>query len=676
MLDLNSSIQYIKGVGEKKAGLFHKLGIFSVRDLIEHYPRTYEDRSDKKTVLQCESGSVACIEATMISQVKEHFVRKGMTLYKCDFTDGHTVIHVTLFNNKYLAAALKLYGSYILYGKIERTLTSASMASPEIEKAENSDAIRPVYHATGRLNSKAIEKVIKTALENSDRFEETLPAEIRLEYKLVSLDFAIRQIHFPQDRESLEKARDRLIFEELLALQLGLLKLKGRRKVRTKAVLKTDHTDAFLKLLPFKPTGAQERAMRECCADMASGYPMNRLLQGDVGSGKTAVAAGIIYTAVKNGYQCALMAPTEILAAQHAETLLEMLGNAGIKTDLLTGSTSKKEKRRIKEALIDGETDLVIGTHALIQNDVEFKNLGLVITDEQHRFGVNQRANLAMKGEEVHTLVMSATPIPRTLALMIYGDLDISVLDELPPGRQTVRTDVVDSRYHKRIYTFIKKQIAAGNQAYIVCPLVEEGENTDMISAEKYAEELANGDFKGINIGLLHGKMKPAQKENVMRAFADGDIKLLVATTVIEVGVDVPAATVMVIENAERFGLSQLHQLRGRVGRGKAQSYCILVSDNKSDTAMQRLKTMKKYSDGFKIADEDLKLRGPGDFFGNRQHGLPDLKIADMLEDMETLKKCRQCADRILAEDFNLDLPKYKALANRISDLFRNSVSN
>lgn len=676
MLDLNSSIQYIKGVGEKKAGLFHKLGIFSVRDLIEHYPRTYEDRSDKKTVLQCESGSVACIEATMISQVKEHFVRKGMTLYKCDFTDGHTVIHVTLFNNKYLAAALRLYGSYILYGKIERTLTSASMASPEIEKAENSDAIRPVYHATGRLNSKAIEKVIKTALENSDRFEETLPAEIRLEYKLVSLDFAIRQIHFPQDRESLEKARDRLIFEELLALQLGLLKLKGRRKVRTKAVLKTDHTDAFLKLLPFKPTGAQERAMRECCADMASGYPMNRLLQGDVGSGKTAVAAGIIYTAVKNGYQCALMAPTEILAAQHAETLLEMLGNAGIKTDLLTGSTSKKEKRRIKEALIDGETDLVIGTHALIQNDVEFKNLGLVITDEQHRFGVNQRANLAMKGEEVHTLVMSATPIPRTLALMIYGDLDISVLDELPPGRQTVRTDVVDSRYHKRIYTFIKKQIAAGNQAYIVCPLVEEGENTDMISAEKYAEELANGDFKGINIGLLHGKMKPAQKENVMRAFADGDIKLLVATTVIEVGVDVPAATVMVIENAERFGLSQLHQLRGRVGRGKAQSYCILVSDSKSDTAMQRLKTMKKYSDGFKIADEDLKLRGPGDFFGNRQHGLPDLKIADMLEDMETLKKCRQCADRILAEDFNLDLPKYKALANRISDLFRNSVSN
>lgn len=676
MLDLNSSIQYIKGVGEKRAGLFNKLGIFSVRDLIEYYPRAYEDRSNKKSVAESESGSVACIEATMITPVKEHFVRKGMTLYKCDFTDGNTVIHVTIFNNKYLAAALKLYENYILYGKIEKNLTSANMASPEIEKADNSDAIRPLYRATGRLNSKAIEKVLKTAFKEFGKFKETLPAEIRLEYRLVSLDFALRNIHFPKDRESLDKARHRLIFEELLTLQIGLLKLKGRRRIRTDIIIKKDRTDEFIGLLPFKPTGAQLRAIRECCADMESGYPMNRLLQGDVGSGKTAVAAGIIYTAVKSGYQCALMAPTEILATQHAETLFNMLSGSGIRTELLTGSTSKSEKRRIKEMLIDGETDLIIGTHALIQNDVEFKNLGLVITDEQHRFGVDQRANLAMKGNAVHTLVMSATPIPRTLALMIYGDLDISLLDELPPGRQTVRTDVVDSRYHKRIYAFIKKQIAAGNQAYIVCPLVEEGESENMISAEKYAEELSENDFKGINIGLLHGKMKPLQKENVMRAFADGDIKLLVATTVIEVGVDVPAATVMVVENAERFGLSQLHQLRGRVGRGKEQSYCILVSDSKSDTAIQRLKTMKRYSDGFKIADVDLKLRGPGDFFGNRQHGLPKLKIADMLEDMETLKQCRECADMILKEDFNLDLPKYKTLADNISDMFRNSVSN
>ena len=676
MLNLNSSIQYIKGVGEKKAGLFNKLGIFCVRDLIEYYPRTYEDRSVKKTVEQCESGETACIEATMVTPVKEHYVRKGMTLYKCDFSDGKTVIHVTIFNNKYLAAALKLYENYILFGTVERTLTSAKMASPEIEKAENSKVIRPIYSATGRLNSKAIEKVVKTALESLERFTETLPAEIRLEYKLVSLDFAIRQIHFPQDTESLEKARRRLIFEELLTLQLGLLKLKSRRRVRTQAIIKNDFSNEFFGLLPFKPTSAQERAIKECCADMASGYPMNRLLQGDVGSGKTAVAAGIIYTAVKNGWQCALMAPTEILAQQHYQTLCGMLENTGIRIQLLTGSTPKSEKRVIKEALIDGKADLIIGTHALIQNDVEFSNLGLVITDEQHRFGVNQRANLAMKGNDVHTLVMSATPIPRTLALMIYGDLDISVLDELPPGRQPVRTDVVDSRYHKRIYAFIKKQIEAGNQAYIVCPLVDERETENMISAEEYAEELSKNDFSGINIGLLHGKMKPAQKDNVMNAFAAGDIKLLVATTVIEVGVDVPAATVMVIENAERFGLSQLHQLRGRVGRGKEQSYCILVSDSKSDTARQRLKTMKDYSDGFKIADVDLKLRGPGDFFGNRQHGLPKLKIADMLEDIEVLKECSRCADEILAEDFNLDKPEYKALALNISDMFRNSVSN
>ena len=676
MLDLNSNIQYIKGVGEKKAGLFNKLGIFCVRDLIEYYPRAYEDRSVKKTVDQCESGETACIEAAMVTPVKEHYVRKGMTLYKCDFSDGKTVIHVTIFNNKYLAAALKLYENYILFGSVERTLTSAKMSSPEIEKAENSKVIRPIYSATGKLNSKAIEKVVKTALENTDKIVETLPAEIRLEYKLVSLDFAVRQIHCPENKENLEKARRRLIFEELLTLQLGLLKLKSRRRVKTQAVIQKDFSNEFYKLLPFSPTGAQKRAINECCADMASGYPMNRLLQGDVGSGKTAVAAGIIYTAVKNGWQCALMAPTEILAQQHFQTLCSMLENTGIRIQLLTGSTPKSEKRIIKEALIDGETDLIIGTHALIQNDVEFSNLGLVITDEQHRFGVNQRANLAMKGSEVHTLVMSATPIPRTLALMIYGDLDISVLDELPPGRQTIRTDVVDSRYHKRIYAFIKKQIESGNQAYIVCPLVDESETENMVSAEEYAEELSKNDFSGINIGLLHGKMKPAQQDNVMNAFAAGDIKLLVATTVIEVGVDVPSATVIVIENAERFGLSQLHQLRGRVGRGKEQSYCILVSDSKSETARQRLKTMKDYSDGFKIADVDLKLRGPGDFFGNRQHGLPKLKIADMLEDIEVLKECRRCADGILSEDFNLDKPEYKALANSISDMFRNSVSN
>ncbi len=675
MISLSSDIKYIKGVGEKRAELFKKLGILDVRQLVHFYPRKYQDWSQEMTAAQCESGENACIKATLMTPVKEHMIRKGMTVFKCNFTDGETVIHVTLFNNKYLAKSLRQYNDYILYGKIEKTLTSANMSSPKIEEAEKNIGIHPIYSATEKLNSKAIGKVVKTALDSLPPFDETLDTDFRLKYGLASLDFAIRQIHFPESFENLEKARYRLIFEELLILQLGLLKLKSKKKNETAIHINKNYTEEFYSLLPFAPTNAQKRAISECIEDMSKEYAMNRLVQGDVGSGKTAVGAGVIYTAVKNGFQCALMAPTEILAAQHMDTISQMLSPTGIKIDLLTGSTNAKQKHEIKSRLINGETDLVIGTHALIQNDVEFRNLGVVITDEQHRFGVNQRANLAMKGNEVHTLVMSATPIPRTLALMIYGDLDISVLDELPAGRRKIRTDVVDTRYHKRIYEFVKKAIARGEQAYIVCPLVEEGE-TDLLPATQYAEKLAQNDFKGYNIGLLHGKMKAKDKDNVMTAFSDGSIKILVSTTVIEVGVDVTNATVMVIENAERFGLSQLHQLRGRVGRGSVQSYCILVSDSKSETAQNRLAIMKEYSDGFKIADEDLKQRGPGDFFGNRQHGLPDLKIADMLEDTETLTLCRKAADEILAEDYNLDLSKNKNLAQAISDMFRNSVSN
>ena len=675
MISLSSDIKYIKGVGEKRAELFRKLGILDVRQLVHFYPRKYQDWSQEMTAAQCESGENACIKATLMTPVKEHMIRKGMTVFKCNFTDGETVIHVTLFNNKYLAKSLRQYNDYILYGKIEKTLTSANMSSPKIEEAEKNIGIHPIYSATEKLNSKAIGKVVKTALDSLPPFDETLDTDFRLKYGLASLDFAIRQIHFPESFENLEKARYRLIFEELLILQLGLLKLKSKKKNETAIHINKNYTKEFYSLLPFAPTNAQKRAISECIEDMSKEYAMNRLVQGDVGSGKTAVGAGVIYTAVKNGFQCALMAPTEILAAQHMDTISQMLSPTGIKIDLLTGSTNAKQKHEIKSRLINGETDLVIGTHALIQNDVEFRNLGVVITDEQHRFGVNQRANLAMKGNEVHTLVMSATPIPRTLALMIYGDLDISVLDELPAGRRKIRTDVVDTRYHKRIYEFVKKAIARGEQAYIVCPLVEEGE-TDLLPATQYAEKLAQNEFKGYNIGLLHGKMKAKDKDNVMTDFSDGSIKILVSTTVIEVGVDVPNATVMVIENAERFGLSQLHQLRGRVGRGSVQSYCILVSDSKSETAQNRLAIMKEYSDGFKIADEDLKQRGPGDFFGNRQHGLPDLKIADMLEDTETLTLCRKAADEILAEDYNLDLPKNKNLAQAISDMFRNSVSN
>lgn len=675
MINLDSDIKYIKGVGEKRAEFFRKLGISCVRELISYYPRTYQDRSDETTVKQCENGETVCIKATLMTPVKEHMIRKGLTIFKCSFTDGESVIHVTLFNNKYLAKSLRQYSDYILYGKIEKNLTSAQMSSPNIEKAESCIGILPIYSATEKLSSKAISKIVKTALDNLEPFEETLNTEFRLKYSLVSRDFAIRQIHFPDSMEHLEKAKRRLIFEELLILQLGLLKLKSKKKNLTAVILNKDYTEEFYTLLPFNPTNAQKRAIADCINDMNGKYAMNRLIQGDVGSGKTAVAAGAAYSAIKNGYQCALMAPTEILAAQHMETISSLLSGTDIKTDLLTGSTPAREKRDIKRRLIDGETDLVIGTHALIQNDVEFKNLGLVITDEQHRFGVNQRANLAMKGTGVHTLVMSATPIPRTLALMIYGDLDLSVLDELPAGRQKIRTDVVDSRYHKRIYEFVKKAVARNEQAYIVCPLVEGSEN-DLKPAVQYAEMLSETAFKGYNIGLLHGKMKAKDKEQIMTSFANGDIKILISTTVIEVGVDVPAATVMVIENAERFGLSQLHQLRGRVGRGAAQSYCILVSDSKSEVSQNRLSIMKKYADGFKIADEDLKQRGPGDFFGNRQHGLPDLKIADMLSDTEMLALCRQAADEILEKDYNLDLPENKPLADAISDMFRNSVAN
>ena len=670
-----TDIRYLKGVGEKRAGLLNKLGIFTIEQLFEYYPRDYRDFSQEMLVSDCESGENACIKATLISNVKEHMVRRGMTLYKCDFTDEKTVIHATLFNQKFLAKSLKIYEDYILFGKIEKRLSFAEMNSPQILPAKDNAGIHPVYRATEKLSSAAIEKLVRTALEQHGEFAETLPQEIRQKYDLIDLTAAMRNIHFPNSFELLAAARKRLIFEELLTLQLGLLKLKSKKRRESHIRIINDFTQEFLHLLPFSPTGAQLRAVKDCVADMQGKYPMNRLLQGDVGSGKTAVAAGVIYTAVKNGFQCALMAPTEILANQHYETLSNLLGSAGIKTELLTGSTPAAEKRRIKAALACGEAQFAIGTHALIQKDVDFKNLGLVITDEQHRFGVNQRASLAEKGSEVHTLVMSATPIPRTLALMIYGDLDISILDELPPGRQKIRTDVVDSRYHKRLYEFVKKQIAAGQQAYIVCPLVEAGES-DLLPAEEYAEQLANGAFKGINLGVLHGKMNSKSKERVMAGFVSGHIKILVATTVVEVGVDVPNASVMIIENAERFGLSQLHQLRGRVGRGKVQSYCVLVSDSESETARERLQIMKKYSDGFKIADEDLKQRGPGDFFGNRQHGLPELKIADMLSNTEILAECRRCADDILKEDFRLDLPKYAPLAEKITQMFSESLQN
>lgn len=669
MLNLDSNIQFIKGVGEKRAKLFNSLGIFCVDSLIHFYPRKYEDWSASKNLEAVKIGETVSIKATLITPVKEAMIRRGLTLFKCKFSDGENVISVTIFNNKYLAKSLRIYEDYYLYGKIEKSLLNFSMNSPKIEKAENILAIQPVYPAKEKLTSRSISKIMKTALDELGEIEETLDDEIMQKYSLISLDKAIRNIHFPNSADDYLPARKRLIFEELLTLQLGLLKLKSNKKSETALVIKDDYSSEFEKLLPFNLTNAQKRTISECLQDMKSKYPCNRLVQGDVGSGKTAVAASLIYSVIKNGYQATMMAPTEILATQHYESLLKILAPAGINIRLLTGSTPAKEKKEIKKALFDGEIDLIIGTHALIQNDVAFKNLALVITDEQHRFGVKQRAQLAEKGEDVHTIVMSATPIPRTLGLILYGDLDISILDELPPGKQEIRTDVVDSRYHKRLYKFIKDAIARGEQCYIVCPAVEENE-TNIKSAEELADELANGEFKGYNLGILHGKMKPKDKEAIMKSFASGKVSLLVATTVVEVGVDVPNATIMVIENAERFGLSTLHQLRGRVGRGNKKSYCVLVSDAKGKTARERLMTMKKYSDGFKIADTDLKLRGPGDFFGSRQHGLPELKIADMVEDMDTLQNAQECAKSILRNDFSLS--NHPALKNQMNKMFEN----
>lgn len=672
MLTLDSNIKYIKGVGEKRAELFNKLGIFDVDSLLHFFPRKYEDWTNTKSVKECENGENVSIKATMITPVKESMIRRGLTLFKCKFSDGENVINVTIFNNKYQAKALRVYEDYVLFGKLEKNFTSASMSSPKIESIDTGVKVHPIYPATGNLTSNAIAKVIKTALDSLPEIPETLDEAIKSKYDLISLDKAIRQIHFPNDDNEAEQARKRLIFEELLTLQLGLLKLKSNKKSETSNQIKFDYTDEFKSLLPFEMTNAQKKAIKCCVDDMFGKYPMNRLLQGDVGSGKTAVAAALCYTVIKNNYQCALMAPTEILANQHFESLNKFFNSTNIRVELLTGSTKPSEKKRIKLALMNGEIDLLIGTHAIIQNDVEFNKLGLVITDEQHRFGVKQRANLANKAQGVHTLVMSATPIPRTLGLILYGDLDISILDELPPGRQEIVTYVVPSSYHQRLYDFIKKAIERGEQAYIICPMVEENEEAlNLKSAEKYGEELANGAFSGYSIGILHGKMKPKEKENVMKAFSNGNIKVLVATTVVEVGVDVPNATIMLVENAERFGLSQLHQLRGRIGRGSKESHCVLITDSKSDNSVNRLMIMKNNSDGFKIADEDLKARGPGDFFGERQHGLPQLKIADMLEDMQTLRLAQECANDILKEDFNLDLEKNKHLCDNITKMFR-----
>lgn len=645
----SDNIRYLKGVGEKRALLFSKLGIDTVGALLRFYPRSYEDWSRHTSIADARGAGEVCIKAKVISEVSENYIRKNMTLYKFTARDDSGVVHITIFNNKYDAQKINPGEEYLFYGKIDADKFYYEMSSPRIRPTD-SNFIRPIYKQTAGLNTGAIEKAVKMALTCLN-IEEILPQSVIQENRLCSRKEALQNIHFPKDNKSLEEAKRRLVFEELFMLQAGLLLIKNVNRGKTCAVMTQPFSKEFEALLPYALTKAQHRVLLECEQDMALPRPMNRLIQGDVGSGKTAVAAGCIFSAVKNGFQAAMMAPTEILAEQHFKTLSTLFANTEIKVALLTGSLSKKKKDTLKEGLEVGNIDIVVGTHALLSDNVYFKKLGLVITDEQHRFGVEQRATLSSKGQSPHLLVMSATPIPRTLALIIHGDLDVSIIDQYPKNRQPIETYCVGSALHERVYNYIKKHIAQGRQGYVVCPLVEEGEeDIGLVSAEQYYQKLSAEDFAGYRLGLLHGKMKPRDKDDVMRKFANGDIDLLIATTVIEVGIDVPNAAIMVIENAERFGLSQLHQLRGRIGRGSYKSTCVLISDSKT-AGQTRLKVMCDTANGFEIADKDLALRGPGDFLGNRQHGLPELHIADLSTDLNILRLAGGQAKALLETD-------------------------
>ena len=675
MLTASTDIRFLKGVGEKRAELLRKKGIDTVGALLRFYPRAYLDWQNITPISECHEGENVCVRAEITSPVKTANIRRGMTLYKFSAADDSGVIEVTLFNRKYLAENLREGRSYLFYGKLGYGITLRQMSSPEIMPAEYI-GIEPVYAATEGLSSKTIEKIMKNALIYTDSMQDAIPDGIRQKNGLCDFKTALKSIHFPLERQALESAKRRLVFEELFVLQTGLLFLKRRRRALAGCTVKKNLLEEFKKTLSFKLTGAQERVINECLSDMMSPRPMNRLIQGDVGSGKTAVAAALMYISAGNGFQSALMAPTELLAEQHFKTLCKITENSGIKCALLTGSLTKKQKDEVKTGLKSGEIKVAVGTHALLTDDVEFESLGLVVTDEQHRFGVGQRGRLSSKGNNPHTLVMSATPIPRTLGLIIYGDLDISIIDEYPAGRQKIATYCVDSSYNARVYNYIKKFIAEGRQAYIVCPLVDENEALGIKSASEYYEELSENQFKDYTLGLLHGKMKPKDKESVMRRFAAGEIQLLISTTVIEVGIDVPNAALMVIENAERFGLSQLHQLRGRIGRGEYSSACILISDVKSGDTKRRLDVIKNNTDGFKIADEDLKLRGPGDFLGSRQHGLPDMKIADIFADRETLHSAGKEAEELLRRDPMLHDAENAGLRSEITELFRRLNGN
>lgn len=669
-MEWNSPVSTLKGIGEQRERKLQKLDIYTVEDLLTHYPREYKDRSEIVKIADLPMDETS----TFLAQIKEEGQnsRHGRLVYtRMKVYDETGSVGVLWYNQSYMKNTLKMGEWYLFSGKLQKKYGRTEVVSPECERIGENFAggrIIPVYPSVEGLSQKMLRNLMEEALSQmGGGMREELPLWLRKEYHLAERNFAIENIHFPKTEQGFYDARRRLVFEELFILQTALYQLKNTLEDRGEGIIlkKKKALKDGEALLPFALTGGQKRVLQEIEKDMTSGKIMNRLIQGDVGSGKTAVAMITAYWAIQNGWQVAMMAPTEVLASQHEESFRKIFEPADIEVALLTGSLTAKEKRERLAKVANGEAQMIIGTHAVIQKGVEFHKLGLAITDEQHRFGVRQRSTLAEKGENVHTLVMTATPIPRTLALILYGDLDISIIDELPPGRQKIDTSAVDSRYHQRIYAFIRKHVAAGRQAYVICPMIEESEKLEVQSVLQYTEELVK-ELPDCRVACVHGKMKAKEKQAIMDGFAAGNIDVLVSTTVIEVGINVPNATIMLIENAERFGLAQLHQLRGRVGRGSEKSYCILVSDTKTKVAKERMKTMTESEDGFVISEKDLKLRGPGEFFGIRQHGLPELKIADLYKDMAILKEAQQAAADLLQRDRALAAEEHQLLKAHI----------